>query len=156
VSLTHSIPEPNGLAIRTPGGTVFHTGDWKLDPTPVVGRPHDAPKLQSLGDEGVLALVGDSTNAMREGPSVPNQDVAETLKKLIADPPRCVAVTLFASNVARVASIAAATRAAGRSLVVAGRALHRIIEVAIETGYLPRSFTYLDQQRFSELSRDKI
>jgi ribonuclease J len=155
VSLTHSIPEPNGLAIRTPAGLVFHTGDWKLDPTPVVGRPHDAAKLQSLGDEGVLALVGDSTNAMREGRSASEEDVAKSLKKIIADAPRCVAVTLFASNVARVASIAAATHAAGRSLVVAGRALHRIIEVAIETGYLPRSFTYLDQQRFSELPRDK-
>lgn len=156
VSLTHSIPEPNGLAIRSPAGIVFHTGDWKLDPTPVVGRPHDTEKLKSLGDEGVLALVGDSTNAMREGRSASEEDVAKTLKKLIADAPRCVAVTLFASNVARVASIAAATQAAGRTLVVAGRALHRIIEVAIETGYLPRSFTYLDQQRFSDLSRDKI
>ncbi|CCB66100.1 MULTISPECIES: ribonuclease J [unclassified Hyphomicrobium] len=156
VSLTHSIPEPNGLAIRTPAGLVFHTGDWKLDPTPVVGRPHDAAKLQSLGDEGVLALVGDSTNAMREGRSASEEDVAKTLKKLIADAPRCVAVTLFASNVARVASIAAAAQAAGRSLVVAGRALHRIIEVAIETGYLPPNFTYLDQQRFSDLSRNKV
>lgn len=156
VSLTHSIPEPNGLAIRTPAGTVFHTGDWKLDPTPVVGRPHDAARLQSLGDEGVLALVGDSTNAMREGRSASEEDVAKTLKKIIADAPRCVAVTLFASNVARVASIAAAAQAAGRSLVVAGRALHRIIEVAIETGYLPQSFTYLDQQRFSDLSRNKV
>jgi ribonuclease J len=156
VSLTHSIPEPNGLAIRTPAGLVFHTGDWKLDPTPVVGRPHDTEKLKSLGEEGVLALVGDSTNAMREGRSASEADVAKTLQKIIADAPRCVAVTLFASNVARVASIAAATRAAGRSLVVAGRALHRIIEVAIETGYLPKGFTYLDQQRFSELSRDKI
>jgi ribonuclease J len=156
VCLTHSIPEPNGLAIRTPAGLVFHTGDWKLDPTPVVGRPHDAAKLQSLGDEGVLALVGDSTNAMREGRSASEEDVAKTLKKLMADAPRCVAVTLFASNVARVASIAAAAQAAGRSLVVAGRALHRIIEVAIETGYLPPNFTYLDQQRFSDLSRNKV
>ncbi|MET0640322.1 MAG: ribonuclease J, partial [Hyphomicrobium sp.] len=156
VSLTHSIPEPNGLAIRTSGGLVFHTGDWKLDPTPVVGRPHDVEKLQSLGNEGVLALVGDSTNSMREGRSASEADVAEALKKIIADAPRCVAVTLFASNVARVASIAAATRAAGRTLVVAGRALHRIIEVAIETGYLPQSFTYLDQQRFSDLPRDKV
>lgn len=156
VSVTHSIPEPNGLAIRTPAGLVFHTGDWKLDPTPVVGRPHDAGRLEALGDEGVLAMVGDSTNAMREGRSASESDVAKTLRKLIADAPRCVAVTLFASNVARVASIAAAGHAAGRTLVVAGRALHRIIEVAIETGYLPESFTYLDQQRFSDLPRNKV
>jgi ribonuclease J len=156
VSMAHSIPEPNGLAIRTPAGLVFHTGDWKLDPTPVVGKPHDEARLKSLGDEGVLAMVGDSTNAMREGRSASETDVAKTLKKIIADAPRCVSVTSFASNVARVASIAEATRACGRTLVVAGRALHRIIEVAIETGYLPKSFTYLDQQRFSDLPRDKI
>jgi ribonuclease J len=156
VSLTHSIPEPNGLAIRTPAGLVFHTGDWKLDPTPVVGKPHDAERLKALGDEGVLAIVGDSTNSMREGRSASEADVAKTLMKLIAEAPRCVAVTLFASNVARVASIAAAARAAGRTLVVAGRALHRIIEVATETGYLPQGFSFLDQQRFSDLPRDKV
>jgi len=155
VGLTHSIPEPNGIAIRTPAGLVFHTGDWKFDATPVVGKPHDPEKLKSLGDEGVLALVGDSTNAMREGRSASEADVARALTKIIADAPRCVAVTLFASNVARVASVAEAARKSGRTLVVAGRALHRIIEVAKETGYLPESFTYLDQQRFSDLPRNK-
>lgn len=155
VTLAHSIPEPNGLAIRTPAGLVFHTGDWKLDPTPIVGKPHDAEKLKALGDEGVLALVGDSTNAMREGRSASEADVAKALKKIIANAPRAVAVTLFASNVARIASVSEATNAAGRTLIVAGRALHRIIEVAIETGYLPKGFTYLDQQRFFDLQRDK-
>jgi ribonuclease J len=156
VSLAHSIPEPNGLAIRTPAGLVFHTGDWKLDPTPVVGRPPDIPRLKALGEEGVLALVGDSTNAMREGRSASEADVAQVLAKIIADAPRCVSVTSFASNVARIASVAAAARASGRTLVVAGRALHRIIQVAIETGYLPESFAYLDQQRFADLPRDKV
>ena len=155
VGLTHSIPEPNGIAIRTPAGLVFHTGDWKFDATPVVGKPHDPEKIKALGDEGVLAIVGDSTNAMREGRSASEADVARALTKIIMDAPRCVAVTLFASNVARVASVAEAARKAGRTLVVAGRALHRIIEVAIETGYLPESFTYLDQQRFSDLPRNK-
>jgi ribonuclease J len=156
VSLAHSIPEPSGIAIRTPAGLVFHTGDWKFDATPVVGKPHDDAKLKSLGDEGVLAIVGDSTNAMREGRSASEADVAKTLAKIIADAPRCVAVTLFASNVARIASVAEAARKAGRTLVVAGRALHRIIEVAIETGYLPENFAYLDQQRFSDLPRNKV
>jgi ribonuclease J len=123
---------------------------------PVVGKPHDVERLKAMGDEGVLAIVGDSTNAMREGRSVSEADVAKTLTKLIAEAPRCVAVTLFASNVARIASIAAAARAAGRTLVLAGRALHRIIEVATETGYLPQGFSFLDQQRFSDLSRDKV
>jgi ribonuclease J len=155
VGLTHSIPEPNGIAIRTPAGLVFHTGDWKFDSTPVVGKPHEPEKLKSLGDEGVLAIVGDSTNAMREGRSASEADVARALTKIIVDAPRCVAVTLFASNVARIASVAEAARKSGRTLVVAGRALHRIIEVAQETGYLPESFTYLDQQRFSDLPRNK-
>ncbi|AGK57462.1 RNA-metabolising metallo-beta-lactamase [Hyphomicrobium denitrificans 1NES1] len=156
VGLTHSIPEPNGIAIRTPAGLVFHTGDWKFDSTPVVGRPHEPEKLKSLGDEGVLAIVGDSTNAMREGRSASEADVARALTKIIVDAPHCVAVTLFASNVARIASVAEAARKSGRTLVVAGRALHRIIEVAKETGYLPESFTYLDQQRFSDLPRNKV
>jgi ribonuclease J len=156
VGLAHSIPEPNGLAIRTPAGLVFHTGDWKFDSTPVIGKAPDEARLKALGDEGVLALVGDSTNAMREGRSASEADVAKSLAKIISDAPRCVAVTSFASNVARISSIADATRASGRSLVVAGRALHRIIEVAIETGYLSKDFTYLDQQRFSDLPRDKV
>lgn len=156
VGLTHSIPEPNAIAIRTPAGLVFHTGDWKFDSTPVVGKPHDPEKIKALGDEGVLAIVGDSTNAMREGRSASEADVARALTKIIVDAPRCVAVTLFASNVARIASVAEAARKAGRTLVVAGRALHRIIEVAIETGYLPESFTYLDQQRFADLPRNKV
>ena len=156
IRLTHSIPEPNGLAIRTPAGLVFHTGDWKLDPAPVVGGPPDEERLKAFGNEGVLAVVGDSTNAMREGRSPSEADVGKSLAKIIAGAPRCVAVTGFASNVARLASIATATEAAGRTLVVAGRALHRIIEVASETGYLPKHFPYLDQQRFSDLPRDKV
>jgi ribonuclease J len=155
VSLTHSIPEPNGLAIRTPAGLVFHTGDWKFDATPVVGRAHDEAKLKALGDEGVAALICDSTNAMREGRSASEADVAKSVAKLIANAPRAVAITTFASNVARITSVAQATRAAGRTLVVAGRALHRVIQVAIETGYLPEDFAYADQQRFSDLPRDK-
>jgi ribonuclease J len=156
VSLSHSIPEPSGLAIRTPAGLVFHTGDWKLDSAPVVGKPPDEARLKALGDEGVLAVTGDSTNAMREGRSPSEAEVGASLAKIIAAAPHCVAVTGFASNVARISSISAATHAAGRTLVVAGRALHRIIEVAIETGYLPKGFTYLDQQRFSDLPRDKV
>ena len=156
VSLTHSIPEPNGIAIRTPAGLVFHTGDWKFDTAPVVGGQHDEARLKVLGEEGVLALVCDSTNAMREGRSPSEADVGASLAKIIADAPHAVAVTTFASNVARVASVAEAARAGGRTLVVAGRALHRVIDVAIDTGYLPESFTYVDQQRFSELSRDKV
>ncbi len=155
-SLAHSIPEMSALAIRTPLGTVFHTGDWKLDPTPTIGAPVDAARMQKLGDEGVLALVIDSTNAFREGISPSEADVARSLAEIIKKAPRRIAVTTFSSNVARVKAVAEAAQAAGRKLVVAGRALHRVIDVAVETGYLPAGFRYLDQDQFTYLDRNEI
>src|SRR5262249_10236272 len=101
VSMAHSIPESNGLIIRTPHGVVLHTGDWKLDPTPVIGPPTDEAKLRALGDAGCLALIGDSTNAVREGRSPSETDVAKSLAELIRNAPARVGVTTFASNVAR-------------------------------------------------------
>src|SRR5437016_1611352 len=136
VSVAHSIPESNGLIIRTPLGTVLHTGDWKIDPTPVIGPPTDEAKLRAVGDEGVLALVGDSTNAVREGRSPSEADVAKVLADLVRDAPGRVAVTTFASNVARIRSAALAGFGAGREIVVIGRAMERVIQVARETGYL--------------------
>jgi ribonuclease J len=155
-SLSHSIPEMSALAIRTPLGTVFHTGDWKLDPTPTIGAPADAARLQKLGDEGVLALMIDSTNAFREGLSPSEADVARSLGDIIKKAPRRVAVTTFSSNVARVKAVAEAAQAANRQLVVAGRALHRVIDVAVDTGYLPKGFRYLDQDQFTYLDRSDI
>jgi ribonuclease J len=136
ISMSHSIPESNALAIRTPLGTVLHTGDWKLDQTPGVGQPTDQEKLRRLGDEGVLAVVGDSTNTVRDGRSPSEADVAKTLTELIAAAPNRIAVTTFASNVARVRAVAEAARAAGREVVVVGRAMERVVQVARETGYL--------------------
>jgi ribonuclease J len=156
IEMSHSIPESSALAIRTALGTVLHTGDWKIDPTPIVGGAPDESRLSALGDEGVLALVCDSTNAMREGQSPSERDVAKGLADLIKSAPNCVAVTSFASNVARIKAVADAARAAGRELVVAGRSLHRVIEVAIDTGYLPQGFRYVDQQRFGELKRSSV
>lgn len=156
VNQAHSIPEPNGLAIRTPHGLVYHTGDWKLDKAPGVGRPPDEQRYQEIGEEGVLALICDSTNAMREGRSPSEEDVAASLARIIKQAEQCVIATSFASNVARVLAIAKATRAAGRRLVIAGRALHRVIQVAMETGYLPPDFEYTDQQRMGELPRNKV
>jgi ribonuclease J len=155
-SLAHSIPEMSALAIRTPLGTIFHTGDWKLDATPTIGGPADAGRLQKLGDEGVLALMIDSTNAFREGISPSEADVARSLRDIIKKAPRRVAVTTFSSNVARVKAVAEGAQAAGRKLVVAGRALHRVIDVAVETGYLPQGFRYLDQDQFTYLDRSEI
>ena len=156
MEMSHSIPESSALAIRTPLGTILHTGDWKIDLTPTIGGRPDEARLTALGDEGVLALVGDSTNAMREGSSPSERDVAKTIAALVKDAPHRVAVTTFASNVARIKAVADAARAAGRELVVAGRALHRVIQVAIDTGYLPQGFRYVDQQQYSELKRSKV
>ena len=157
ISVAHSIPESNALAIRTPHGSVLHTGDWKLDPTPVIGAPTDTDRLAALGAEGVTAMVCDSTNALREGRSPSELDVAAVACRASSSgAKRRVAVTIFASNVARLRAVADAARRAGRQLVVAGRAMHRMIDVAIATGYLPQNFKYLDQDQFSYLQPHEV
>jgi ribonuclease J len=156
ITVAHSIPESNAVAIRTPLGVVLHTGDWKLEASPMLGRPIQPDRLMQLGAEGVSAMVCDSTNALREGRSPSELDVAKSLAAIIRGARRRVAVTIFASNVARIRAIADAARAAGRHLVVAGRAMHRIINVAMETGYLPADFRYHDQQHFSYLEPHEV
>lgn len=156
VSMSHSIPEPSGVAIRTPEGLVFHTGDWKLDDFPVIGKPADEARLAALGEEGITALVCDSTNAFRDGRSPSEKDVSESLTKIIKAAKRRVIVTSFGSNVARIRAVADAARASGRQFVVAGRALHRAIQVAMDTGYLPQGFRYADQQEFSYLAPEEV
>ncbi len=156
VTMAHSIPEPNALVIRTPIGMVVHTGDWKLDPTPVVGKPSDEARLKMLGEEGVEALICDSTNVFRDGVSPSEGDVGQSIADIIAYAKYRVAVTTFASNVARVLSVARATRKAGRRLVVVGRALLRVIEVARETGQLPPDFRYLEYDEFGYLPREEV
>lgn len=156
VTMAHSIPEPSGLVIRTPHGNVFHTGDWKLDPTPLIGDAHDEARVEALGQEGIDALVCDSTNAFRDGRSPSEREVAASLAKIIKGAKKRVVVTAFSSNVARIKAVGDAARASGRQLVVAGRALHRAIQVAIDTGYLPQGFRYLDQQEFSYVKADEV
>ena len=151
VNLAHSIPESSGLVMRTPHGSVFHTGDWKLDNDPLVGRPSDNSRLAALGEEGIHAIVCDSTNAMREGRSPSEVEIAASLTNIIKGAKRRVAVTTFASNVARIKACADAAEATGRKLVVVGRAMHRVIQVAIETGYLPADFKFLDQNQYGFL-----
>jgi ribonuclease J len=156
INVSHSIPESNALAIRTPAGTVVHTGDWKIDPTPIIGGPTDAAKLTALGDAGVLALVGDSTNAVREGKSPSEADVAKTLAELIRTAPRRVAVTTFASHVGRLRAVADAARAAEREVVVVGRAMERVVQVARETGYLNGVQDFRSVESYGYLPPDKV
>ena len=136
VAVTHSIPEPVSLAITTPAGTVVHTGDWKIDPAPEIGPMTDEARFRAIGDRGVLALVCDSTNAMREGDSPAEQAVGEGLRKVIEEAKGRVAVTTFSSNVGRVRSIVEAARDTGRQVLVLGRSLKRVINVATELGYM--------------------
>jgi ribonuclease J len=156
VSVAHSIPESNALIIRTALGSVLHTGDWKIDPTPLLGPPTDEPRLRALGDAGCLALVGDSTNAVREGRSPSEADVAKTLAGLIAEARGRVAVTTFASHVARLRAVAAAARAADREVVVVGRAMDRVVQVARETGYLDGVQDFLSAESYGYLPPDKV
>jgi ribonuclease J len=156
INVAHSIPESNALAIRTPAGTVLHTGDWKIDPTPLIGGPTDAAKLSALGDEGVLALVGDSTNAVRDGRSPSESDVAKTLGDLIRTAPRRVAVTTFASHVGRLRAVADAARAADREVIVVGRAMERVVQVARETGYLDDVQDFRSVESYDYLPPEKV
>jgi ribonuclease J len=156
INVAHSIPESNALAIDTPAGTVLHTGDWKIDPTPLIGGPTDAAKLSALGDEGVLALVGDSTNAVRDGRSPSESDVAKTLADLIRTAPRRVAVTTFASHVGRLRAVADAARAAEREVVVVGRAMERVVQVARETGYLDGVQDFRSVESYDYLPPEKV
>jgi ribonuclease J len=156
VSMAHSIPESNALIIRTPLGNVLHTGDWKIDPTPVLGPPTDEAKLRSLGQEGCLALIGDSTNAVRDGRSPSEADVAKTIAELIRAAKGRVAVTTFASNVARLRAVADGARAAGREVVVVGRAMDRVVQVARETGYLDGVQPFRTAETYGYLPPDKV
>ncbi len=136
VSLSHSIPEGNGLLIETPFGRVFHTGDWKIDETPVIGSAPDTDILTEIGDEGVLALVCDSTNVFQDKPSGSEESVHEGLLTQVMMANGRVLVTTFASNAARLQTIGRVAREAQRRVCIAGRSLERILRVAQSTGYL--------------------
>ncbi|UUP19190.1 Ribonuclease J [Nitratireductor thuwali] len=154
IAVTHSIPEPVSLAITSPLGTVVHTGDWKIDPAPSLGPITDETRFRAVGDAGVLALVCDSTNAMREGESPSEEAVGEGLRGVIEKASGRVAVTTFSSNVGRIRSVAEAARDAGRQVVVLGRSLKRVIDVATELGYLEGLPPFLPEDDFGYIPRE--
>jgi ribonuclease J len=156
VTITHSIPEPNALAIRTPLGTVVHTGDWKIDPDPLIGEVTDMLALRRLGDEGVLAMICDSTNVFSPGRAGSEADVRASLTKLIASLRNRVAVTAFASNVARLESVILAAQASDRHVVLVGRAMKRLIEAAQTAGYLKGLPPLLSEDDGGWLPPDKV
>ncbi|MFO1123236.1 MAG: ribonuclease J [Hyphomicrobiales bacterium] len=156
VSVTHSIPEPSALVIRSKQGTVVHSGDWKLDRSPVLGRGMDEARLRQIGEEGVDVLVCDSTNVLREGHSPSESDVAATIERIVAEARGRVAITTFASHVDRIATSVRAARAVGREVVVVGRAMRNTIEAARACGYLRDAGRFLDEEEFGYLPPDKI
>ena len=150
VPLAHSIPEGNGVLIETPFGKIFHTGDWKIDETPVLGHPASSETLTKIGDEGILALVCDSTNVFNEAASGSEESVAAGLAQEIAKAKGRILVTTFASNAARLSTIGRVAAEAGRTVCVAGRSLDRILKVAKATGYL---LDFPETVRFDEAMR---
>ena len=156
IRVAHSIPEAQALVIRTPAGIVLHTGDFKLDPDPLIGPRTDEAALKALGDEGVLAMVCDSTNAMVEGHSGSEADVRRTLAALIRSLRGRVAVTCFASNVARFESVAMAARDAGRSVALVGRSLRNMDAAARENGYLKSIPPFLSEDQANDVDDDHL
>ncbi len=156
VALSHSIPEPNALAIRTPLGMVVHSGDWKIDPKPGAGKPIDLDRLAAIGREGVRAFICDSTNAVRDGRSPSEADVAKGLRDAVETAKHRVAVTLFSSNVARIHAVAEAARATDRQVVVVGRAIRRVIDVATECGFMDGLPPFLSEEDFDQLPRRNV
>lgn len=156
IPVTHSIPEPLSLAITTPLGTVVHTGDWKLDPAPEIGPMTDEARFRAIGDAGVVALVCDSTNALREGESPSEKEVGVGLRGVIEAAPGRVAVTTFSSNVGRVRSIAEAARDSGRQVLVLGRSLKRMINVATDLGYMEGITGFIAEEDYGFIPRENL
>jgi ribonuclease J len=156
VTLTHSIPEPNALVIRTGAGTVLHSGDWKFDPEPLVGPAADIDALRRLGEERILALVCDSTNALVAGHSGSEAAVREELIRLFGRFEQRIAVACFASNVARLESVVHAALAHDRHVALVGRSMRRIVEAAQETGYLTGLPPFVSEHDAGYLPREKV
>ncbi len=156
MTLTHSIPEPNALAIETPAGMILHTGDWKIDPEPLIGARTDIAGLTALGDRGVLAMVCDSTNVFENGEAGSEDTVRKGLIELIGKQSGAVAVTTFASNVARVKSIIEAANLAGRDVCLVGRSMHKITGAAKAVGILPANLEFVDESEAGYLPPENI
>lgn len=157
VGLTHSIPEPSALAISTPLGRVVHTGDWKLDEAPLIGETTDCARLQALGNEGVLALLCDSTNVLMPGTSGSESQVHQALEKIIQRyEGKRIVVACFASNVARLQTIVKTAADNGRKVVLLGRSFRKMVEAAISSGYLRNLPAFIDEERAMDMPRGDV
>ena len=156
ISLTHSIVEPNGLRIETPAGNILHTGDWKCDPNPLVGRDIDSNRLKEIGKKGVLTMICDSTNVFSPGRSGSENDVRSSVLRIMQRLKKRVIVTSFASNVARMETIFYCAEKTGRKISLVGRSMHRIFKAARKCGYLQNVIEPVDVRDAKNISRDEI
>ncbi|HIF62107.1 MAG TPA: ribonuclease J [Candidatus Pelagibacter sp.] len=156
VTLTHSILEPNGLRIETPAGIVLHTGDWKIDPNPLIGEKINERRIKEIGNDGVLAMICDSTNVFNQGRAGSELDVRNSLLKIMKLKEKRIVVTSFASNVARMESIFYCAEKVGRKISLVGRAMHRIYNAAKQCGYLNNLIKPIDPRDAKKISREKI
>ena len=156
ICLTHSIAEPSALAIEVEGARILHTGDWKIDPDPVIGKLTEVDRLKALGDAGIDAIICDSTNVLSPGRSGSEADVGRMLEDVVCESTGRVVITTFASNVARLTSIAAAAVKSGRHLCLAGRGMHKIYQAARETGYLTQFPKIVDESDAGYLPPEKV
>ena len=156
ITLTHSILEPNGLSIQTPIGTILHTGDWKIDPNPLIGGNIDKEKLKAIGQKGVIAMICDSTNVLNPGRAGSELSVRESLLNIIEKQKNRVIITSFASNVARMETIFYCAKKTGRNICLVGRSMHRIYKAAKQCGYLSDVLEPIDARDSSKIQRDKI
>ena len=156
ITLTHSILEPNGLRIKTPAGVVLHTGDWKVDPNPLIGDEINAKRLKEIGDEGVLAMICDSTNVFSAGRSGSELDVRKNLLNIMGRLKKRIIVTSFASNVARMETAFYCAEQTGRQISLVGRSMHRIYKAARQCGYLQNTIDPIDPREAKNFAREKI
>ncbi len=156
ITLTHSTLEPNGLSITTPEGVILHTGDWKVDPNPLIGNKVDEKKLRSIGEKGVIAMICDSTNVFSPGRAGSEKDVRESLLKIISSQKKRVLVTSFASNVARMESIFYIAKQTKRNISLVGRSMHRIYKAAKQCGYLKDVVEPIDPRDAGKIAKDRI
>ena len=156
ITLTHSILEPNGLRIKTPGGMVLHTGDWKVDPNPLIGGKINSERLKEIGKEGVLAMICDSTNVFSQGRSGSELDVRKSLYNIMSRLKKRIVVTSFASNVARMETVFYCAEKTGRQISLVGRSMHRIYKAARQCGYLKNIIEPIDPRDAKSFSREKI
>ncbi len=156
VTLTHSILEPNGLRIQTPAGCILHTGDWKCDPDPLIGGNINSERLKEIGNEGVLAMICDSTNVFSAGRAGSELDVRKNLLKVFHRLKKRIIVTSFASNVARMESVFYCAEKTGRHISLVGRSMHRIFKAARQCGYLKNVIDPVDPRDAKNISREKI